>query len=121
MLTVTRTPLRISLFGGGTDYPEYFERAPGAVVGTAIDKYIIIAALDLIGCQDYNYRLSYSRIEHCNNVEDIEHPVVREVLKHFDVNRRLDISIISDLPRQAAVSDPRRPSLSGFFGQSIQF
>ncbi|WCS26464.1 GHMP kinase [Methylobacterium sp. NMS14P] len=98
MLTVTRTPLRISLFGGGTDYPEYFERAPGAVVGAAIDKYIIIAALDLIGCQDYNYRLSYSRVEHCNNISEIEHPVVREVLKHFNVTRRLDMSIISDLP-----------------------
>ncbi|MGU3559391.1 GHMP family kinase ATP-binding protein [Methylobacterium radiotolerans] len=98
MLTVTRTPLRVSLFGGGTDYPEYFERAPGAVVGMAIDKYIIIAALDLIGCQDYNYRLSYSKLEHCDNVAEIEHPVVREVLKHFEIDRRLDISIISDLP-----------------------
>lgn len=98
MLTVTRTPLRVSLFGGGTDYPEYFERAPGAVIGMAIDKYIIIAALDLIGCQEYNYRLSYSRLEHCNEVSEIEHPVVREVLTHFGVDRRLDISIISDLP-----------------------
>lgn len=98
MLTVTRTPLRVSLFGGGTDYPEYFERAPGAVIGMAIDKYIIIAALDLIGCQEYNYRLSYSRLEHCNEVGEIEHPVVREVLTHFGIDRRLDISIISDLP-----------------------
>ncbi|MER2197240.1 GHMP family kinase ATP-binding protein [Methylobacterium brachiatum] len=98
MLTVTRTPLRVSLFGGGTDYPEYFEREPGAVVGMAIDKYIIIAALGLVGCQDYNYRLSYSKLEHCQNVLEIEHPVVREVLRHFDVSHRLDVSVISDLP-----------------------
>ncbi len=64
----------------------------------AIDKYIIIAALDLIGCQDYNYRLSYSKLEHCDKIAEIEHPVVREVLKHFEIDRRLDISIISDLP-----------------------
>lgn len=98
MLTVTRTPLRVSLFGGGTDYPEYFERRPGAVIGMAIDKYIIIAILDLIGYQNYNYRVSYSKLEHCDKIAEIEHPVVREVLKHFDVNQRLDISIISDLP-----------------------
>lgn len=98
MLTVTRTPLRVSLFGGGTDYPEYFERRPGAVIGMAIDKYIIIAILDLIGYQNYNYRVSYSKLEHCNKIAEIEHPVVREVLNHFDVTQRLDISIISDLP-----------------------
>jgi D-glycero-alpha-D-manno-heptose-7-phosphate kinase len=98
MLTVTRTPLRVSLFGGGTDYPEYFERRPGAVIGMAIDKYIIIAILDLIGYQNYNYRVSYSKLEHCDKIAEIEHPVVREVLNHFDVTQRLGISIISDLP-----------------------
>lgn len=64
----------------------------------AIDKYIIIAILDLIGYQNYNYRVSYSKLEHCNKIAEIEHPVVREVLNHFDVTQRLDISIISDLP-----------------------
>lgn len=98
MLTISRTPLRVSLFGGGTDYPEYFEYNPGAVIGMAIDKYIIIAALDLIGYQSYNYRVSYSKVEHCDRLEQIEHPVVREVLRHFDVTQRLDISVISDLP-----------------------
>jgi D-glycero-alpha-D-manno-heptose-7-phosphate kinase len=98
MLWMTRTPLRVSLFGGGTDYPEYFHRKPGAVVGFAIDKYIHIAALRLNAFQPYNYRVAYSQLEQVNTVEEIEHPVVREVLKHFNIRDRLDLSIMSDLP-----------------------
>lgn len=98
MLWMTRTPLRVSLFGGGTDYPEYFQRKPGAVVGFAIDKYIHIAALKLCAFQQYNYRVAYSTVEHSDRVDDIAHPVVREVLRHYSVSDRLDISIMSDLP-----------------------
>ena len=98
MLWMTRTPLRVSLFGGGTDYPEYFDRFPGAVVGFAIDKYIHIATLKLTAFQEYNYRVSYSRLEHCSDIKDIAHPVVREVLRDFGIIDRIDISVISDLP-----------------------
>lgn len=98
MLWTTRTPLRVSLFGGGTDYPEYFERHPGAVVGFAIDKYIHISALQLTAFQPYNYRVAYSKIETVDAIDEIEHPVVREVMKHCGVNERLDISVMSDLP-----------------------
>ena len=98
MLYVTRTPLRVSLFGGGTDYPEYFDRHPGAVVGFSIDKYIHLGLIKLTAYQDYNYRLSYSKLEHVNSVDDIAHPVVRQVLKHYDVKDRLDINVMSDLP-----------------------
>ncbi len=98
MLWMTKTPLRVSLFGGGTDYPEYFHRYPGAVVGLSIDKYIYITALKLTAFQAYNYRVSYSRLEHCDALAEIEHPVVREVLRHYGVADRLDISVISDLP-----------------------
>lgn len=88
----------MSLFGGGTDYPEYHERAPGAVIGMAIDKYIYIAALPLTGHQDYNYRVSYSILERTDGIDSIQHPVVREVLRLFGIQDRLDISIMSDLP-----------------------
>ena len=98
MLWITRTPLRVSLFGGGTDYPEYYERRPGAVVGFAIDKYIHIAALRLTAYQPYNVRLAYSILEHVEDAAQIQHPVVRVVLKHFDIRERLDLSIMSDLP-----------------------
>ena len=95
---LTRTPLRISLFGGGTDYREYFERMPGAVVGMAINKYINIAAIKLTQLQDYRYRLSYSKLEMVQEIAELKHPVVREVLLSYAQQDPLDISIMSDLP-----------------------
>jgi D-glycero-alpha-D-manno-heptose-7-phosphate kinase len=98
LLWTTRTPLRVSLFGGGTDYPEYFNRCPGAVVGFAIDKYIHISALRLTAFQDYNYRIAYSRLELVSLLDEIEHPVIRETLREYGITDRLDISVMSDLP-----------------------
>jgi D-glycero-alpha-D-manno-heptose-7-phosphate kinase len=98
MLWMTRTPLRVSLFGGGTDYPEYFHRRPGAVIGFAINQYIHIVALRLKPFLGYNYRVAYSRLENCARIDEIQHPVVREVLRHLDVKESLDISVMSDLP-----------------------
>jgi len=98
MLWMTRTPLRVSFFGGGTDYPEYFARQPGAVIGFAINQYIHIGALRLNPFLDYNYRVAYSKLEKCQSIDAIEHPVVREVLRWLDVKENLDISVMSDLP-----------------------
>ncbi|WP_420407918.1 GHMP kinase [Hoeflea sp.] len=98
MIYTTRTPLRVSFFGGGTDYPEYFNRHPGAVVGMAIDKYIYIGAVRLGGIQPYRIRLSYSKLETVQSVDEIQHPVMREVLKLYGIDEPIDISIMSDMP-----------------------
>jgi D-glycero-alpha-D-manno-heptose-7-phosphate kinase len=98
MLISSRTPLRVSFFGGGTDYPDYFARYPGAVVGMAIDRYVYVSALKLSDIIDYKYRLSYSRLERVTASKDLEHPVVRAVLDHYEVEDPLDISIQADLP-----------------------
>ncbi|CAD5293012.1 D-glycero-alpha-D-manno-heptose-7-phosphate kinase [Bosea sp. 62] len=103
MLITSRTPLRVSFFGGGTDYPEYFSRFPGAVVGMAINKYIYISALRLATFIDYKYRLSYSRLENTTRIEDIQHPVIREVLKYYKVDEALDMSVIADLPASSGL------------------
>jgi len=103
MLITSRTPLRVSFFGGGTDYPEYFSRFPGAVVGMAINKYIYISALRLATFIDYKYRLSYSRLENTTRIDDIQHPVIREVLKHYKVDEALDMSVIADLPASSGL------------------
>lgn len=103
MLIVSRTPLRVSFFGGGTDYPEYFERARGAVIGMAIDKYLYIAALRLSSILDYRYRVSYSRIETLTDADAIQHPVVRSVIRHFDVADPLDLSVMADLPARSGL------------------
>lgn len=103
MLISSRTPLRVSFFGGGTDYPDYFARRPGAVVGMAINRYIYISALRLSDIIDYKYRVSYSRLERANEVSEIEHPVVRAVLAHYGIHESLDISILSDLPASSGL------------------
>lgn len=103
MMIVARTPLRVSFFGGGTDYPEYFARARGAVVGMAIDKYVYIAALRLSSMVEYRYRLSYSRIELENDAAAIQHPVVRSVISHYGVEGPLDLSIMADLPAKSGL------------------
>lgn len=103
MMVTTRTPLRVSLFGGGTDYPAYFESHPGAVIGVAIDKYIYISAVELTAWQDYNYRLAYSKLEMTKTIEEIEHPLVRAVLADRGVEARLDINVISDLPASSGL------------------
>ena len=103
MLITSRTPLRVSFFGGGTDYPEYFERYPGAVVGMAIDKYIYVSALKLGSFIEYKYRVSYSRLERVDEIAEIQHPVIRHVLDRYKVEDALDISIMSDLPANSGL------------------
>ncbi len=103
MLLTCRTPLRISFFGGGTDYPEYIEQDRGAVVGMAIDKYIYVSALRLANFLEYKYRLSYSRHERVQAIEEIEHPVVRAVLQHYEIEKPLDITVLSDLPARSGL------------------
>lgn len=103
MLITSRTPLRVSFFGGGTDYPEYFKRAPGAVLGMAIDKYIYISALKLENFLEYKYRVSYSQLERVHDIASIHHPVIRNVLDHHKIDEALDISIMSDLPANSGL------------------
>lgn len=103
MLTMSRTPMRVSLFGGGTDYPEYFRERRGAVLGLAIDKYIYIAALRMSGLQSYKYRLAYSKVEHVDSIADIEHNAVRVALTHYGVDSPLDLSIMADMPASSGL------------------
>ena len=103
MMVAVRTPLRVSLFGGGTDYPGYFRREPGAVLGFTIDKYIYLSALRLTASVDYRYRLSYSRVENVDSVAAIQHPVVRAVLQHYGFDEPTDFSMQADLPAAAGL------------------
>src|SRR4051794_19358574 len=103
MLITSRTPLRVSFFGGGTDYPEYFDRYPGAVVGMAGDKYIYGSVLHLARFIEYKYRVAYSRLENVDDAKQIQHPVVRSVLEHFGVTKALDINVMADLPASSGL------------------
>ena len=98
-MLISKTPFRISLFGGGTDYPIWYKEHGGAVLATSIDKYCYITCRYLPPFFDYKYRIRYSEREEVNNVEEINHPSVRECLKHLDFyNKSVEIQHNSDLP-----------------------
>lgn len=98
MLAVSRSPLRISFFGGGTDYPEYYQRLPGAVVGTAINKYVYTAALPMAGFAENRYRVTYRQTDAVDDIADIKHNVVRAVLQDMNYRDPINIAIFSDIP-----------------------
>jgi D-glycero-alpha-D-manno-heptose-7-phosphate kinase len=103
IMVAVRTPLRVGLFGGGTDYPAYFRREPGAVLGFTIDRYLSVRAEPLPAAVDYRYRLSYSKRETVDSVAAIEHPVVRTVLQRRGFDEPTDFSVQADLPASAGL------------------
>lgn len=102
-MIISRTPVRISFFGGGTDYREYYNRQPGAVLGTTIDKYVYVSISRLSNFFDYKIRVGYSKSELVNCVEEIAHPSVRESLKFKKMDGNLDIHIFADLPARTGL------------------
>ena len=98
-MIITQTPLRISFFGGGTDFPEYFRKEQGAVLGTAIDKYIYHSVIPFHSSLfNYSIRLAYSKVETVSKVDDIEHTPFKEILKYMKISKDVEIGITSDLP-----------------------
>lgn len=95
-MIVSRTPLRISFVGGGTDIPEYYRNnSGGAVVNAAINKYVYIIVNKKF---DDQVRVSYSETEIVPSAEDVQHPLVREALKFLDIRKGVEIVSISDIP-----------------------
>jgi len=98
-MIITRTPLRLSFFGGGTDFPEYFKHEGGAVVSAAINRYSYQIVSEFASqLFDYSMRISYSRGELVKSVEDIEHPVFRACLKRCGLERDVELHVTTDLP-----------------------
>lgn len=94
-MLITRTPLRITLGGGGTDLPSYFTRQPGFVISAAIDKYIFIGINRTFS---NDYFLKYSALERVERPEDIEHPIIRAALELHPVGPALEIVSLADIP-----------------------
>lgn len=98
-MLISRAPVRISFFGGGTDYPEYFLEHGGAVLATAIDKFSYVTASPFPShLFDYLIRVSYRKVELVKTVEDIEHKVYRECLKFCDLDKDIELHNVADLP-----------------------
>lgn len=94
-MIITRTPFRISFVGGGTDLRDFYRGEPGAVVATAIGKYMYIVVNKRF---DDTIRVSYSKTEIVNDVEELQHPIVREALKLVGIDRGIEIVSIADFP-----------------------
>jgi D-glycero-alpha-D-manno-heptose-7-phosphate kinase len=92
---ISKTPLRISLGGGGTDLPSYYERSPGLVVSAAINKYIYIALNETF---TDDYFLKYSALERVTTIEEIEHPIVREALLMHPIGPSIELVSLADIP-----------------------
>jgi D-glycero-alpha-D-manno-heptose-7-phosphate kinase len=102
-MLITRTPLRISFFGGSTDYPIWYQNHPGAVISTTIDKYAYITCRYLPQFFEYKYLIKYSAVEKVTNVHEIQHPSVRETLKFLKIPKGVEISHTSDVPAMAGL------------------
>jgi len=96
-MIISRTPFRVSLFGGGTDYPAYFKEHGGQVLGGSINKYCYISARYLPPHFTHKSRIVYSKEEWVNNNADIEHPAVRECLRYLGIFRGVEICHQSDM------------------------
>ncbi len=102
-MIITRTPFRISFFGGGTDYPQWFREHGGMVISTTIDKYCYISCRYLPPFFDHKYRIVYSRIENVSLSEEIQHPAVRHILQYMKYTRGLEIHHDGDLPARSGL------------------
>ena len=92
------TPQRLSFVGGGTDFSKFYEHNGGEVLSSAIDKYVYVTVKKHSNLFNEKYRLSYSKTEHCDNIDDIENDIARECLRLVDVDPPLFISSTADLP-----------------------
>lgn len=102
-MIITRTPFRISFFGGGTDYAAWYQEHGGIVLSTSIDKYCYISCRYLPPFFEHKYRVVYSKIENCKTIDQIEHPAVRAVLTYMQCSIGLEIHHDGDLPARSGL------------------
>ena len=101
-MIITRTPFRMSFFGGGTDMKDFFTEHGGAVISTTFDKYCYVIVRHLPRFFDYSTELSYSKIERVTSIEDIEHPAIRNAMKMLDMHE-LRLTYEADLPARSGL------------------
>lgn len=102
-MVISRTPFRISFFGGGTDYPVWFRENSGAVLATTINKYCYLTCRYLPPFFEYKSRIIYSKMEVINELSEINHPAVRECLRFINIDKGLEIHHDGDLPARTGM------------------
>ena len=88
----------MSFFGGGTDLRSYYSQRSGRVISTGIDKYLYIVLREQVGFVEHRFRINWSQVEFCNDLEEIQHPIVREAFRMFDVDSPIELTTFSDIP-----------------------
>lgn len=101
-MIITKTPFRISFFGGGTDMPSFFNEFGGAVISTTFDKYAYVNVRHLPPFMPYYTELCYSRFERVNDINDIEHPAIREAMRMLDIHE-IRLTYEGDLPARTGL------------------
>jgi len=102
-MIISRTPFRISFFGGGTDYPAWYRRHGGAVLAATINKYCYLNCRYLPPFFEHRIRVVYSKIENCQKAAEIQHPSVRETLRYLKFERGVEIHHDGDLPGRSGM------------------
>jgi D-glycero-alpha-D-manno-heptose-7-phosphate kinase len=102
-MIITRTPMRISFFGGGTDYPVWYREHGGSVLSTTIDKSCYITTRWLPPFFEYHSRISYSKVENVSSNDKIEHPSVRACLQHLGIDAGVEVHHVADLPARTGL------------------
>ncbi|MEO5350058.1 MAG: kinase [Magnetococcus sp. YQC-3] len=102
-MIISRTPFRISFFGGGTDYPAWYREHGGSVIAASINKYCFITLRELPPFFEYNYRIRYFLREEVKTIDEIKHPSVRECLRFMQVKRGVEIVHSADLPARSGL------------------
>ena len=102
-MIISKTPYRISFFGGGSDYPSWYIENGGAVLSTTIDKYIYISCRYLPPFFEHRLRLVYSFVEACQHSSELDHPSARETLKFLGIKNGLEIHYDGDLPGRSGL------------------
>jgi len=102
-MIITRTPFRVSFFGGGTDYPVWYRENGGRVISTTIDKYCYVTLRELPPFFKYKHLLRYFEREEVNTIDEIKHPSIRECLKYLDMHKSIELVHHADLPAQSGL------------------
>ena len=103
-MIISKTPYRISLFGGGTDFPQYYKyKNNSGVISTSINKYCYISIRELPNFFDHLHRISYSKIEEVKSIDDIKHPVIKAILNLYKINKGLEIHYDGDMPARSGL------------------
>ena len=102
IMIITQTPFRMSFFGGGTDFPDFYREHGGAVISTTFDKYCYVNVRRLPRFFDYSTELSYSKTERVTSVDQIQHPAIREAMKMLDMHE-IRLTYEADLPARSGL------------------